>query len=504
MLKSYGASWDEPLHRDWGQLFAQYWQTGDYEFLTRMAGSGMFYGPLYFALNVGVTDWLVDSLHLPLYEAAHVLNVALFALSAGVLFAVARSWFGRRIAALAALLFVLFPLLVAHAQYNPKDIPLLLLVMPAMFFGQRAIDHPVLRDNGAIDAPSWRNAALAGLFLGLGFGVKVSAVVFGVVLGTAWAARAALRVPLVGLRSVALAARRELLLLPAVFGSALGAAVIAWPSLIRHPGLLVGGIKLFLTPFWPGHVLYLGENSLGAELPWHYIPMQFVLAVPLATLLCTVVGVSLTVRRTRRAANVTTMLVLLTWLLLPLMLSMKPGLVRYDGMRNFFFVVPALTMLAAIGLDWIVERLVAFRPAQARAIRATVPVVVALWLLREIAMVHPYEGSYVSEIGRAALGPEIGKSIELEFWGPSMREGMEWLVQNADANPTICVPTAPVLLRWYPQRPDLKFGCSPQTNYLMFFTRYSELPPGLLESLPAPTFTVARYGSDLLRVYKVQ
>ncbi|HVZ48948.1 MAG TPA: glycosyltransferase family 39 protein, partial [Gemmatimonadaceae bacterium] len=306
MLPSYGASWDEPLHHSWGEAFHAYWRTGDFNFLREMPGGGMYYGPLFFTASWMLSEWASRTFGMPVYEAAHVANIAVFAASAGALFALARAWLGARVAWISVLLFVLFPLLVAHAQYNPKDIPLLALSIPAMYFGARAIE-----------APSWTRVAAAGLTFGVCFGAKVSAVVLLAILGVVWVVLRALhdgRIrPAAGARGVL----ADLRFVPAFAGAAVLGALLAWPSLLRHPELLLGGIGMFLQPFWPGHVLYLGTQYAAADLPWHYIPMQFVLGVPLVTLACLLGGAAIAVRRARRGDAPLAPVALLAWLVVP-------------------------------------------------------------------------------------------------------------------------------------------------------------------------------------------
>lgn len=492
MLPQFGASWDEPLHRNWGQLFWLFWRTDNNTFLESMPGFGMYYGSLYYFAGWVISEFLVRSYSLPLYQASHVLNLVTFALSAGFLFAVVRAWFTMRVAWLTLLLFLLFPPLIAHAHYNPKDIPLMLMTLPAVWAALRAIEKPSLKSVG-----------LAGITFGLCFVTKVSSVLLLPIFFVAYLVHLLLSAHPLRLPPVLRMLGRHSLLIPVFFVAALAAIFVAWPTLWKRPDLLLGALGLFTGDYWPGQVLYMGTEYGGAALPWHYIPFQFVLAVPLLTLVCALTGIVLSIRCLWKRDDIAKRAMLLSWFFIPLLVSLKPELVRYDGMRQFFFTVPALLMLAALGLrsifQWLGERW--------QAQRWITPVVMAAvigWLLLEIIRVHPYEGAYVSEIGRAALAPHIERSIDLEYWGASYREGIEWLIENAEPNPVICVPTAGLLVEWYHWRPDFTFECTAKSTYLMYFTRYSESKRMLAEKLPSPVFTISRYDSDLLYIYKLR
>ena len=105
---------------------------------------------------------------------------------------------------------------------------------------------------------------------------------------------------------------------------------------------------------------------------------------------------------------------------------------------------------------------------------------------------------------RAAFPKQMDLQFPIEYWGPTYKEGMEWLVQNAVPNPVICVPTAGVLVDWYAWREDFAFDCTKDSNYIMFFTRYSETQQYALQNTASPAFVISRMGADLLKIYKVK
>jgi hypothetical protein len=204
---------------------------------------------------------------------------------------------------------------------------------------------------------------------------------------------------------------------------------------------------------------------------------------------------------------------LLLWVLLPLLMFMKPGLPRYDGIRQLFFMIPAIMMLAGIGWDALWSRLEgrahAGRGGRARVARHAVALAAIAWLVAENVRFYPYGGAYVSDAARAALGPHVERRFEVEYWGASYQEGTRWLQSQARQGTVVCVPVGPHLMAWAER--DLEdapegrilFDCSNRFDFVMMIARVSQWPYEFRHyATEAPVFTVSRAGSDLLYLYR--
>ncbi len=489
ILSQYGVTWDEPLHRSWGKLFLLYWRTGNITYIEQMPGYGMFYGPLYHLLNYSLSEWLYNAGWLRFVEANHILNVLTFSLGAALLFALARSMFSKRVAWFATGIFVLLPHLIAHAQYNPKDIPLMTACLAA------ALGASLLLKRRSIPT-----AAVAGVLLGIPLAIKLSALILLPAFGAAYLIQLALS----GRSARTLKSIRwDLLLLAAFTAAAFISVIVFWPTLWRDLTILPRGVTNFASGFWPGKVLYFGAEYAGDQLPWHYIPVHLLITTPLPTLALLVFGIAIAIRDLAKRKYVAEHALLLSWFLLPLAVSMKPSLSRYDGFRQFFFVLPALAILAGFGLDRLIE-ILRYRLPQWKSVwQYALPGLIAIFLLTEIWYVHPYEGSYMNQALRFFIPENIERSLELEYWGSTYKEGMQWLVESAKPDPQICVPIAGVLVTWYPWRDDFTFDCTGSPDYVMYFSRYSwnkNYDFGDRE----PVFEVRRYGSRLLAVFEMK
>lgn len=481
----YGVTWDEPLHRSWADLFLRYWETGNREFLVSMPGNGMYYGPIYFVLNSVVAEFAIRALGLSTVAAHHLLGVIVTSVASGLLFAYVRFAFSGRVAWLALVFCLTYPQLVAHAQYNPKDIPV--LVASICVFASLGM---LLRTRSMF----W--AIATGAVLGLAIAAKLSAVslipvLFVAGLCCAWLEWRAGSKPLYLLHmysgwSASIAA------------TALVTMILFWPTLWREPSLLFEAMGFFLSEsFWPGKVLYFGIEYSGSSLPWHYMFVQFFLATPLVTLCFLCIGTAVALRQFwRRSISFDALLVLL-WFCIPLFLTLKPGMPRYDGIRQLLFCIPVLCILAALGLNTFVQYL---RHRFHAALIACVICAVLAWNAYELLRVFPYGGSYVNEFVRLAIPQDIHNTFEVEYSGATYLQAHAWLYPRLRSGDEICVPIAQNLMTWYTWPEGVTFGCSPQSTYVVFFTRYSKQFREKFLHL-TPVYAVEVYRTPLLLIY---
>lgn len=495
-LGSYGAVWDEPLHRGWALDFLRWWQTNDWSIIEGMPGLGMHYGPLYYVANSFVAGIAHGWFHLPFVAANHVLGVCITSFCVWMVFEFAQDLFGRRAAAASTLFFVLYPPLLAHAQYNVKDVPLMVAVTGALWLSYRALQ-----------SKSLGYTAGAGAAFGAALAIKVSVFLV-------------LPVPLLaGALEYAVAqkhAKRSKFLRShaarifahaCVFSVCMAlATILLWPTLWHDMLLPFESLNAFRNPhFWNANALYLWHAYPWGLTPWHYIPVSFVIATPTVTLIAALAGGLLPCISTvdRRKWRSTAWLLL--WLLVPIALTMRSDLVRYNGMRQFFFCVPAIAMLAGSGLDAIIRALTSHRTLRRIRPAAVVVTLAAISLCTEIAIVHPYEGSYANELVRTAAGPRLTEVFDIEYWGSTYKEGLEWLENNAPPSSTVCVHFSEGVISWYPVRPDIRFACNEQSEYTMFVASYPAGAPGVDQHEfdgRTPVFSVKRYGVQLMKIYK--
>ncbi len=486
-ISAYGVSWDEPLHRNWGKIFSFFWQTGDRRLLELMPGNGIHYGPLYFYLNFVLSEFLYSRGWLTFVEANHILTLIVSAFVVGFTYVSGQMIGGKKTGFLAACFLVLFPQFIAHAHYNPKDIPLMVAITLTA-----AVFILALRKNS-------RSLLMISAFLfGLSVAVKINALLMAPVFGITyffWLYKA------IRSSSASVVLRRQIpTFFLAIITCILG-LYLFWPSAWGDLSLIPKSVDFFLEEdFWPGKVLFFGTEYGGKELPFYYVPFEFAVGMPLLMFVAFFAGLIAIVRGLRRDQMKTEYLLIFLWVVFPLLYSTKPGLVRYDGMRQFYFILPAVAVISAIGLQ---QLLLLLKRKSKNPLSGKVFIgLVFFSLVTQVVSLHPFEGSYRSELLQLAYHSNLDESFQIEYWGSSYKQGMDWLMKNAEPNPVICVPTAGVLVTWYPWRDDFVFECSKESHYVMFFTRYTEARA--YRELKDPVFSIERLKSTLLVIYKIK
>ncbi len=117
---------------------------------------------------------------------------------------------------------------------------------------------------------------------------------------------------------------------------------------------------------------------------------------------------------------------------LALYIFFKP--VIYNGIRHYLFLVP---IISAIALITFVEILTAspIKVAKTINLQTLVAVLVGTGMLAQLAgmvKLHPYEYLYFNEIVGGVKGAQ--NNYELDYWGATYKEAVEWLRKNKTAD----------------------------------------------------------------------
>jgi hypothetical protein len=439
-------------------------------------------------------------------EAFHLFHLLLSSATLFLTYAIALEVSGRvRTGVLSALVLATTPKFVAHSQNNPKDAVGLLVFALAVWAVARATR--AVREGAGRGAFGWAGAAV-----GLAFASHVLS---------------ALLVPVAGLWLLWRhpgPVRRRLAALAVLFGAAAAVAFLLWPWLWGDPLIRTARIvRRVATYEVPIAVLYLGRIYAAAATPWHYFLGSLLAATPVAFTLAALLGAGEAFRsrspgdarpRDGRPEAPSHLAVLaLLWLAVPVAVEAFAG-ARYDGVRHLLVVLPALALLAGVGLDRLLALArTAVAPPAARAAARAAAVAAAgawLWLLADLARYHPYQDAYLNAAVRAALDRPAEEVFELEYWGSSLKEGAAWLNANAPPGSRVLVPVAAHCAVPYLARDLVLVAPDPPTawaeaDYQMAITRRAFYTPQVhqVRKRGRPVFTIERPGGTLLETYRL-
>jgi 4-amino-4-deoxy-L-arabinose transferase-like glycosyltransferase len=525
-LGQYGITWDEPENFLAGELYWQFWRTGDARWLDFEGLKNQWaeadQKPYFYVYTIGRQERYPPFANTvsaigawALHEragwldpiTAHHAAVPLFgALGVWVTFRFA--WERRRRlseALPAALMLAAFPLYWAHAHNNIKDVPMAALFAAVLWAGWRAF--------GQVGRVKWRWALLAGGMTGLGLATKANALFIApiLLLWLAWLyapALAGLRPKggAVPWRSLAAA----LLGMAAVAGVVL---MVLWPYLWADPlRRLYAVLRYFATAGRGAPVYFAGRlYTAGVDLPWYYASAYLALTAPLGTLALGVLGLVRAGRSMLRREDTAAPLWLI-WFLVTLGRVSLPGMVVYDGLRQIMELLPAWCLLAGLGADWCWEWMTR-RLAVGRNVLAAL-LLLALMLPQALALarLYPYEGAFFNALAGGVRG--AASSFPLDYWGQSYKDGVEWLNAHAGPGAWVAVPIAGHLARFglrgdvalliTGEREDVQGRAG--EGYVMVLHHWAWVPSSSLAqwclAAGEPAYVLERAGAGLLSIYR--
>lgn len=343
----------------------------------------------------------------------------------GVLIIVGAGLTGRLVGgnwrvALLALLFTLFsPRIFGDSMNNPKDITFAAGYILTICFLIKFLQE--------LPRPTWQTTLLLIAGVGIGLGSRAPGLALVAYIPMLVAAeivlRKGLRQELFGdktfLKNVALKTTTATL-----GGYLLGIAF--WPFALANPlrNPLEAMQKLTNFPI-SIKTLFEGTKIYSTTLPWHYVPKYMLVSTPLFFLVGLLAFV-LVLPFARRYFNQRHLLMVAFVALFPLIYGISKNSAFYNGWRHTTFIYPVLVVLAAVGFEYLLQRL------QSTGQKVLIAVIAALMVLPLWFMVknHPYQYTYYNEIAGGVKGA-FGQ-YETDYFGASTREVADWMKKNLD------------------------------------------------------------------------
>jgi hypothetical protein len=428
-----GVIWDEGYQLEYGERVLRWFKSG---FRDR---SAMEYLDLY--LYGGLWDvpaqLIVRISPFGPFETRHLLSGLTALVGIYGTWKLAAAVGGSRAGFFAAAMLALTPAWIGHGLFNPKDIP----------FGAASV-FVTLSAVRTLLAPrkvTWRDAAWAGVALGVALGIRpggffLASYPVGAIV---WRG--------VGARFV----RGVAVQLAIVFVIAWPIMIATWPWAQLSP--LVRPLEAMAAAShfnWNGEVLFDGQFVLATQLPPSYLPVWFGITLPEIYWVAALVGL-VCLWKAIRARELRSWLgtgMIAVSAVLPLVAAIVTRPTLYDAHRHFLFLVPPLAALAGIALASFTRAL-----EIPKAIRSTV---LGVWLFAAVLVVvaivqlHPYEYVFFNR-SVGGLRGAVGR-YETDYWGASYREGLAWTAAHVSADRRLrvagCDSAATSRLYYYLQR----------------------------------------------------
>jgi dolichyl-phosphate-mannose-protein mannosyltransferase len=413
-FRDYAISNDEGVQHRYGELIIAYYASGFADHAVFNFQNLYLYGGLFDIMAVSLSHLVPIN---P-YDLRHILCALIGIGGIGAAAATARLIAGPRAALLAAV-----GLSVTGAWYgtmfnHTKDIPFAAAMIGVTLF--------LIRIARALPSPRAGDIAAFGLLAGAALGMRVLGLVLVVYIG--FAIVLYLPGPSPGRRARwRFAIESSVRLLPALL-LAYVIMILAWPWAALAPLNPVRGLLAFSEYQYPIRTVLAGQVYEMGNTPRLYVPIYILIRLPLVILFGAALAMALallprlnagaTPPRRRDIA-----LVSLT-VLFPLACQVICHGPAFTGLRHFLFVIPALAVLAGIGLDAVLTAL-ATRGRLVAASGLAVVTACFLWNAVTLVRLHPYEQLFYNSVVGGLEG--ASRRYDLDYWFNSMPEALSQL-----------------------------------------------------------------------------
>jgi hypothetical protein len=419
-FQDYGVTWDEDGHNWYGVFVLNYYVSG-FTDLRALHWMDFFnYGAAFDSIAAAINTVSPFGT----YETRHLLNALVGVAGLIGTWKLGRALGGPRAGFLAALFLVLIPNYYGQMFNNPKDIPFAAGSIWALYYLVLIIP--------GLPRPRWSLVLKLGLACGLTLGVRVGGLLLfayiGMLLGlfAVWRALETRHVSVL-FRDGIFSGFRVFIPVVAI---AYPVMLLFWPWAQRGPiANPLAALATFSHQEFPFRTLFAGHYIMAADLPWTYLPVHVLLALPELVLLLLVASPFVALFLLWRdfgaiGRNRMLMRFMVAFaILFPIGYAIAIKAVLFDGMRHFIFVLPPIAAMTALLADRAWQKLSA-----APKLRHTAFAGLALYGIVHIgtmAQLHPDEYVYYN----AFIGGTKGAQglFKLDYWANSYDEAVHGL-----------------------------------------------------------------------------
>ncbi|MCX7308432.1 MAG: hypothetical protein NTZ72_11025 [Afipia sp.] len=465
-FKDYAISNDEGIQHHYGELIIAYYKSGFRDLDVFNFQNLYLYGGLFDIVAVALSHLVpIDP-----YDLRHILCAMIGIGGIGAAALTARMIAGPRAALIAAIALSACGAWYGAMFNHTKDIPFAAAMMGATLL--------LVRIARSLPSPRIGDVVGFGLLMGAALGVRV--------IGLLLVIYAGLVIPLYfpwrgGSRGRwRFAAESALRMLPALV-LAYVVMILVWPWAAIAPLNPIRGLFEFSEFHYAIRTFLDGRVYEMANVPPFYVPIYILIRVPLLMVFGVILA-AVFLLLSARAADRTNIhrrdivLISLT-VVFPLVCQVVFRGPAFTGLRHFLFVLPALAVLAAIGIDMALSALA----ARGRVfVRCALAVVTGcfLWDAVTLARLHPYEYLFYNQLVGGLEG--ASRRYDLDYWFSSMPEALGQLesylrkTSAGDANwpkqvYSVAVCGERLEFDKAVTLPQLRFDFKPQWNQSEFF-----------------------------------
>lgn len=420
---------NQPIRNDW-----QYYGT-----LFNFLSEGIFrvedyvrYGRLEHPLDCPANTTCEQDALRERIRVKHVVTFLFSLLGYGAVAGVVAIFWGWQSSWIAPIVLALVPGYWAHSFFNPKDSPFAAFFILCTWLGAYVVEqflhpsHPLKLGNNRLT----RLAIAYGALIGLLTAIRIGGFLMLGFIGIAYLILMVKPLMLGKEKEFIPSILRVVPFYAVICASWMGVVVALHPASWSNPPLwLYRSIRYLSRHSWDKYVLFNGEYVLAADAPWSYIPTWLGITTPAIILLLFALGLVWMLRQFPRLSTLQqscSILLLLQVFLLPFIAIVR-GSTVYDGIRQFLFVLPAMTAIAALAVIALHQRLGDRYP---KLFFTVLMGVLLSPIVYDMVVLHPYEYMYFNRVSGGL--PAAYTRFETDYWGLSVKEAVGWLNTHAE------------------------------------------------------------------------
>ncbi len=169
---------------------------------------------------------------------------------------------------------------------------------------------------------------------------------------------------------------------------------------------------------WTGGVLFLGKMYTGGNIPISYLPVWLMISTPVFILLSAIGSVVLFMKKFKTNEPLFLVVAALCINLL-FYFILRP--VVYNGVRHFLFLLPLLSLLAAI----VLTEIVGSTHTKLKIAVIGLVCINAVTVVRAQAQLFPYQYVYFNEFVGGFKG--ASRNFDTDYWAAATKQSLEWV-----------------------------------------------------------------------------
>lgn len=422
----YGISWDEKLQNDYGKSILKFYQSGftDTSYINEQKLIHLYGGLVEVICAVSEKVFGGDE-----YNVRHFI-IAVFGFLAmlftGLLAKEINDW---KTGLLALWFIFLTPVFFGHSMYNSKDIPFAFAYIAAVFFMVRFFKE--------FPNPGWSTTFFLVAAIAVSINIRIGGVlliaylwlfafiksVFHYSIKQSWS-----QAEIISFKNL-----YKKIVIVSVLGYLFG--LIFWPygltNPLTHPFLALQQMSSYDA--FDSYNLFEGHWIHRNEIPWYYIPKWMWITTPLF-----ISGIILLSPFFLFKVNTIMTSSFSRFFLLILFTSAFPiGYIIfknsnvYDGWRHALFVYPSLVVCCAS----LWQKFLSYLKNSSLYIYNGTVLFLLFFLLEPLIFMlrnRPLDSFYFSPLIGGVEG--AFKQYEIDYYGTSIRQAVEWIANNSDTN----------------------------------------------------------------------